>query len=553
MMTLFPGGADFRQPSVIVPIGRFAVWALCVVSCALATDRPSGLAVIGLTFIAAFASIPMRNLPARIALPLVEAVLVTTLISAGLPSTYALLPYLVVPCFAAGYGLGILPGVLTSVTSMATFAMVRIISGDIEVAGQLVPAIQWLGMGLTAAAMSGWARSFLQEQRRTSTSYAVAHQLLTELREVSRQLPTGLDEVALAQEMLASVDEVLDFDRGAVYSRDDNGVVTPLAYRGADRLDWNPASSDELWTSAFGAVSPLQRDRAISPQQSGNSAFLSIKLADRPIGLVAVERGSSPWSYRDLLLAQSVVDEAALRIETGQLFSEVRSIATVEERRRLAREIHDGIAQELASLGYVVDDLSARTMDPEMSEDLQQLRSELTRMVSELRLSIFDLRSDVQPSTGLGAALSSYVRSMSTGSGITMHMILDESSLRLPIEVETEVLRIAQESITNARKHARARNLWVTCRVDPPKDFLRVADDGQGLGSPRGDSYGLEIMRERADRVGAELSVRQRVGGGTVVELVLGGSTVVAPPASVRLDKLSSNSTPSIASTIDPL
>ena len=134
-----------------------------------------------------------------------------------------------------------------------------------------------------------------------------------------------------------------------------------------------------------------------------------------------------------------------------------------------------------------------------------------------------------------------------------MHMILDESSLRLPIEVETEVLRIAQESITNARKHARARNLWVTCRVDPPKAFLRVADDGQGLGSPRGDSYGLEIMRERADRVGAELSVRQRVGGGTVVELVLGGSTVVAPPASVRLDKLSSNSTPSIASTIDPL
>ena len=109
-----------------------------------------------------------------------------------------------------------------------------------------------------------------------------------------------------------------------------------------------------------------------------------------------------------------------------------------------------------------------------------------------------------------------------------MHMVLDESALRLPIEAETEVLRIAQEAITNARRHARARNLWVTCRVDPPVAFLRVADDGQGLGSPRGDSFGMEIMRERAERLGAELLIRQRVGGGTVVELTIGGTPAIA-------------------------
>ncbi len=56
--------------------------------------------------------------------------------------------------------------------------------------------------------------------------------------------------------------------------------------------------------------------------------------------------------------------------------------------------------------------------------------------------------------------------------------MLDESPYRLPIEAETELLRVAQEAITNARKHARARNLWVTCRVDPPRAFLRIADDG---------------------------------------------------------------------------
>jgi hypothetical protein len=121
------------------------------------------------------------------------------------------------------------------------------------------------------------------------------------------------------------------------------------------------------------------------------------------------------------------------------------------------------------------------------------------------------------------------------GSGLTVHLVLDESAHRLTIEAETELLRIAQEAVTNARKHARAKNLWVTCRVDPPRAFLRVADDGDGLGSPRLDSYGLEIMRERAVRLGASLAIRNRVGGGTVVEVTVGpGTTVtpaVAPPA----------------------
>jgi signal transduction histidine kinase len=362
----------------------------------------------------------------------------------------------------------------------------------------------------------------LQRERRATTSYATAHQLLTELRDVSRELQTGLDEVSLSQQVLAALDESRPFDRGAVYTRDLSGIISPLAYRGADRLNWNPASQMSFWDDAFRTSSPLQRDEAITADSAGFSAYFPMRLGERTIGLVAVERESAPWSARNLDAAQEVVDDAALRIETGQLFSEVRSIATVEERRRLAREIHDGIAQEIASLGYVVDDLSARSDDDGVSQDLLSLRGELSRIVSELRLSIFDLRSDVQPSAGLGAALSNYVRSMSTGTGITMHLVLDESSLRLPIEIETEVLRIAQEAITNARKHARARNLWVTCRVDPPRAFLRIADDGQGLGSPRGDSFGMEIMHERASRIGAELLIRQRVGGGTVVEVSLG-------------------------------
>jgi signal transduction histidine kinase len=217
----------------------------------------------------------------------------------------------------------------------------------------------------------------------------------------------------------------------------------------------------------------------------------------------------------------SILDEAALRIETALLFSEIRTIATAEERRRLAREIHDGIAQELAFLGYVLDDLAARSEQEDMQGELRDLRAQVTRVVGDLRLSIFELRSEVQGQTGLGAALSDYVRSIGAASAMTVHLVLDETPNRLPVEAEAELLRIAQESVTNARKHSGAQNLWVTCRINPPSARLTIEDDGTGLGTGRDDSYGIQIMRERADRLGATLSISTRPEGGTKVDVAL--------------------------------
>ena len=227
------------------------------------------------------------------------------------------------------------------------------------------------------------------------------------------------------------------------------------------------------------------------------------------------------------------------------LFDEVRGVATAEERRRLAREIHDGIAQELSYLGYVVDGLTAdaKEHDEGLTDELRSLRREITRIVSELRLSIFDLRSEVDIHGGLGAALSEYVRSVGQQTEMTVHLSLDEAATRLPAETEAELLRIAQEAITNARKHAAATNLWVTLVVDPPSALLRVEDDGRGLGTGRHDSFGLSIMRERASRLRTNVEVAPREPRGTRVEVVLGGptsSTTRLPDVSSQPDQADS-------------
>jgi signal transduction histidine kinase len=506
----------------IVVVVRLGVLALCALLTLLAEHVAPRTPLLLVTAVALVMSIPMPSTRITRLRPLLEALLVAGIIGFTTPLPEPLLPYLVVPPLAAGLLSGVVSSSAATVISLVVLVAAQGRNGGLADSKAVTLIAEWIGLGLATGLVGAWARSVATRESQANSTYVAAHRLLTRLRDVARALPTGLDEVALAQQVLTSMREDLGFDRGALYGRAEGGVLMPLAYAGADHVEWVPSPDEGIWGKVWKSGQVVQQTGTFSDPQHGHSAVLALRLGDRRVGLIGVERDGGPWSARHLVKAQTLADDAALRIDTGQLFSEVRALATVEERRRLAREIHDGIAQEVASLGYVVDDLSASTTDLQTRQDLAVLRNELTRIVSELRLSIFDLRTDVQPASGLGAALTSYVRAVGAGSGLTVHLVLDESAYRLPIEAETELLRVAQEAITNARKHAHARNLWVTCRVDPPRAFLRIADDGTGLGSARPDSFGLEIMRERTARLGAAFTVRNRVGGGTVVEVTVG-------------------------------
>jgi signal transduction histidine kinase len=150
---------------------------------------------------------------------------------------------------------------------------------------------------------------------------------------------------------------------------------------------------------------------------------------------------------------------------------------------------------------------SARTTAADAKSIAMTVRNELTRILSDLRDSIFDLRSDVERDTGIGTTLSGYARQVGAQAGVKVHMVHEESRERLRPEVEAELLRIGQEAITNVRKHAKARNLWVTVMINPPSAHIRVEDDGQGMRNRRRGRYGLEIMAERSRRVGANLVI----------------------------------------------
>ena len=137
------------------------------------------------------------------------------------------------------------------------------------------------------------------------------------------------------------------------------------------------------------------------------------------------------------------------------------------------------------------------------SELASTLRAEITRLVSEIRFSIFDLRHEVTDGR-LSAPLADYAREVSHATGLRVHLSLAESGPPLPPRTATEVLRVAQEAIGNVRRHAHASNLWVTFDSDGTALSLRVEDDGVGKAEPREHHWGLQTMRERAEGVGAD-------------------------------------------------
>lgn len=520
-------GTDFSVTQLILST-RAGLLLLCA-TITLANDRSAGTVItVGLLAVVAIAAtlrFPNKTLTRY--QPVLESVLACVLMLLVEPLPDSLLPYLIAPSLAAGLVSGFQMAVMTSGLAGLTLLLGRFLGQELlSTADYLSRVSQWVLITLAVGMLGAWVRRLQTTQvAPENAAYASAYRLLSQLRLVSRQLSGGLDPVTLSEGLLEQLQQSVPFDRAGVYVRSAGGRLSPMAAHGADRLDWDVTSA--LFDEAWAASAPVRQTRPLSNSlPRGHAAAVPLQIGLRTFGLVAVER-DRPFETVELQIATSVVEEQALRLETALLFSEVRTLATAEERRRLAREIHDGIAQELASLGYVVDDLAARARFlPDLEQDLKGLRSELTRVITELRLSIFDLRSDVQSSIGLGTALSDYVRQVGVGSNFTVHLVLDEAPTRLPIDTETELLRIAQEAITNARKHANAENLWVTCSVNPPRATLCIEDDGGGLGTPRRDSFGLEVMRERAERVGARLAVTNREEGGTRVEVTLGAARV---------------------------
>ncbi|WP_156390899.1 MULTISPECIES: sensor histidine kinase [unclassified Nocardioides] len=362
-----------------------------------------------------------------------------------------------------------------------------------------------IGFGLIGAALHSTLLGSDQ-----LAAHRTAQGLIHQLASVSDRLGSPLEPEVLGTDLLNRLSTSLsDADLPA------RGLMLQAPNDG--ELVWVAGAS--TGTSAELALRAVARAR---PAITGHSFALPL-LSDGRV--VAVVSGHLSPTVDRIALGERLqrlgggLEDQAVVLETALLFTRFRNTATVAERRRLAREIHDGVAQDLASVGYLLDAINGHPDPLEQAQLLDQLRGFLGGVLSDLRRALVELRTDTGPGQSLGAALDDMARHVQTLTGIAFHVRVDEQGARLRPEVESELLRIGQEAITNAVRHSGGSNIWVTCRVAAPYAEVSVSDDGCGLGTARADSHGLQIMRERARLIGAELLLTSRPGGGVVLKV----------------------------------
>ncbi len=205
-----------------------------------------------------------------------------------------------------------------------------------------------------------------------------------------------------------------------------------------------------------------------------------------------------------------------------------RFAIVLEERARLAREIHDTLAQGFVGISSQLDAVAMCLPDETtpVRKYLDMARRMARHSLTEARRSVMDLRAAALEGQDLASALESGTKMWTAGSGVELDVNVTGSRAELPQEMEQHLLRIAQEAVTNVLKHAGASKIAIKMHIEARKLYLRIVDNGrgfeqQGVFSSLGGHFGLIGMRERAERLGGELRLASEPGGGTEVEVTV--------------------------------
>jgi signal transduction histidine kinase len=207
-------------------------------------------------------------------------------------------------------------------------------------------------------------------------------------------------------------------------------------------------------------------------------------------------------------------------IEHVRLQHQSEQLAVLEERQRLARELHDSVTQALYSVTLYADAarmaFSAKKWEA-LERNLQEVRTMAREAMYDMRLLVFELRPFMLETEGLIAVLRARLAAVEDRAGLRTEVVI-EGERRLPIVIEEELYRIAQEGLNNVVKHARARQVRIHIQYNEKSISLEMMDDGQGFDPKTTDQsggFGLQGMAERVQRLGGSLEIESAPMQGT--------------------------------------
>ncbi|MDQ4077524.1 MAG: histidine kinase [Chloroflexota bacterium] len=367
---------------------------------------------------------------------------------------------------------------------------------------------------------------------------------------VSRSL--NLEEVL--DGALEKVMAAFDFEAGAIYLREQRTRELQLACQRGDVLPFGDSMIQTFVTSrVIESKSPLivndLRELLDTPSrliEEGHYTLASIPLLakDEIEGVLAITCRSSHYTFsqQDIDLCLSIGNQIGIAVENARLYQQAQQLAVVEERQRLARELHDSVTQSLYSLTLFAE--AGRRQSTvgawaTVEQYLGRLSETAHQALKEMRLLVYELRPPTLEHDGLVGALQRRLDAVEKRAGIDARLLV-EGDRQLPAPLEEALYRIAQEAFNNALKHASASTITVRLYADEREVMLEVVDDGQGFdvsSAVDGGGLGLTSMRERVERLGGFLTILSQPGVGTTVrvQVSMAQQRVEASPISVGI------------------
>ncbi len=243
------------------------------------------------------------------------------------------------------------------------------------------------------------------------------------------------------------------------------------------------------------------------------------------LGVLDVVNKPGGFSENDMRLMHLFAGQAAISIEHAQLHQQAEKLAVIEERQRLARELHDSVTQAIYSVTLYADAarmaLNAGKHDV-AANHLQELRHMAREAILDMRLLIFELHPPVLEKEGLVTAVQTRLETVEARSGLQSAFHVQGTESRLPLAIEENLYRIVQEALNNAVKHAKAEQVTVNLRFDDHLFSLEVGDDGIGfdpIRARKSGGLGLRGIEERVQRIGGQLHVESSPQKGTILKV----------------------------------
>jgi two-component system nitrate/nitrite sensor histidine kinase NarX len=372
--------------------------------------------------------------------------------------------------------------------------------------------------------------SLLEEVALAVESSRLRNQELATLRQIQMVRNPAMDLSAILTNLLVDAQKTLEVDY-AWLSFHGNERIPSLDIQGKGMSAFQ---NDEVLREfiqrvmeTHQVVSQVDNGKVKFPQGLGAVLAAPISLPEGPAYGAILVANQKPTSFfpRQIRLVEIMASQAAQLIENERNLLDLEYRAVIDERTRLAREIHDGLAQTLAFLKMQVSQMQsylARQDYSRLSEILRTSHQTLSEAYLDARQSIDFLR--ITPQGGMRHWLEQSIEDFQDAAGVQIHLTFQPDLQEIPQEIQSQLIRVLQEGLSNIRKHARAENVFISMRKWEEDLILEIRDDGKGFSPedvPTISQYGLRGMRERADLIGADFQIISNPAQGTTVRLRL--------------------------------